>query len=152
MTDKERVREPMSSPPIPEHVRQKAEEGWSLVAVEWERPIKVETIDAGKLKEEIPYGLMVASDCKHLEENPEEKEAMVLMLEMIVEDKSLSEVAAGLNRQGMKTRHGSAWTQSAVFWMLPRLIEAAPQIFSSETWRERRNEVATRMEKLIGCP
>ena len=84
MTDKERVREPMSSPPTPEHVRQKAEEGWSLVAVEWERPVNVETIDAGKLKEEIPYGLMVASDCKHLEENPEEKEAMVLMLEMIV--------------------------------------------------------------------
>lgn len=148
--NKERVREPMTSPPTPEYVRQKAEDGWTFSAVEWERPIEIEATDAGQLKEEIPYGLKVATDCRHLEEDPEEKEAMMLMLEMIVEDRSLSEVAEGLNNQGLKTRFGTDWSQINVFYMLPRLIEAAPQIFSSATWRERRGDVATRLEMLLG--
>ena len=83
-------------------------------------------------------------------EDPEEKEVLTLMLEMIVEDKPLSEVAAGLNRQGLQTRFGTAWSQINVFYMLPRLIEVAPQIFSSETWRERRSVVASRLESLLG--
>ena len=142
---KERVREPMATPPDEEYVRQKASDGWSLAAVEWERPVEIEATDAGRLKEDIPYGLRVSQDCKHLEEDPDEKEAMTIILEMIVEDRSLSEVAASLNSQGIKTREGTAWSQVSVFYMLPRLIEAAPQIFSSESWRSRRSEVATRL-------
>ncbi len=52
--NKERVREPMAAPPDEEYVRQKASDGWSFSAVEWERPIEIEAIDAGRLKEEIP--------------------------------------------------------------------------------------------------
>lgn len=145
----ERVREEISGPPTPEYVRQKAEEGWRLSAIEWVRPCSTEALDAGELKQEIPYGLRVSADCRHLEESPEEKEAMVLMLEMIVEDKPLSLVAEGLNGQGLRMRSGTPWTQTAVFYLLPRLIEVAPSIFSSSEWRERRKEVTSRLEKLL---
>ena len=50
MLMKERVREPVAAPPTMEYVRQKAEQGWSLVAVEWERDTEGEIIDAGLLK------------------------------------------------------------------------------------------------------
>lgn len=146
---RERLREVMSTPPSPEHIRQMAEEGWNLAAVEWERLLEEEAVDAGRLKEEIPFGLRVATDCEHLEEDPVEKEALVLMLELIVEDRSLSEIASGLNREDMQTRHGAEWDQSSVFYMLPRLIEVAPQIFASENWSNRRLDVAARMEQLL---
>lgn len=144
----ERLREPVTAPPSAEFIRQKAEEGWVLTALEWERESDTGNIDAGRLKEEIPFGLRVAEDCAHLEENPVEKEVLVLMLEMIVADQPLSEIASGLNREGYLTRQETEWTQSAVFYMLPRLIEAAPQIFSSESWRERRSEVKARLAEL----
>ncbi len=145
---KEHLREPVTTSPSPDYIRQKAEEGWVLTALEWERESDTGHIDAGRLKEEIPFGLRVAEDCVHLEENPVEKETLVLMLEMIVADQPLSEIAAGLNREGYNTRQQTEWTQSSVFYMLPRLIETAPQIFSSASWRERRNEVKARMAEL----
>lgn len=150
MASEERVREEMSTPPSEGYVREKAEDGWRLVAVEWARPSTVDCGDAGHIKEEIPYGLQVATDCCHLEENPGEKAAMLAMLAMIVEDKPLSQVAEGLNAKGFRTRAGREWTQTAIFYMMPRLIQAAPQIFSSEEWRERRAQVTARLAQLIG--
>lgn len=150
MASEERVREEMSTPPSEDYVREKAEDGWRLVAVEWARPSTVDCGDAGRIKEEIPYGLRVATDCCHLEENPVEKATMLAMLAMIVEDKPLSQVAEGLNAKGFRTRAGREWTQTAIFYMMPRLIQAAPQIFSSEEWRERRAQVTARLAQLIG--
>ena len=150
MTGKERLRETMSAPPTPEQIRQRAEEGWNLVAVEWERTVAEGERDAGQLKQQIPYGLRIATDCRHLEEHPEEREAITLMLEMIVEDGSLSQVAGGLNARGLTTRGGRPWSAVDVFYMLPRLIEVAPQIFSSEDWAERRSAVTARMAELLG--
>jgi hypothetical protein len=149
MTGKERLREPTASPPSPEQVRQRAIEGWRLVSVEWERSTGGPLSDAGELKLEIPFGLRIAADCRHLEEHPGEKEAMTLMLEMIVEDRSLSEVARGINQREFQTRDGRAWTQTDVFYLLPRLIEAAPHIFSSQEWQQRREAVTTRMAELL---
>jgi len=150
MASEERVREEMSTPPNEDYIRERARDGWRLVAVEWSRPSTVDCGDAGTFKEEIPYGLQVAPDCCHLQENPVEKAAMVAMLSMIVEDKPLSQVAEGLNEQGFRTRSGREWTQTAIFYMMPRLIQAGPQIFSSEEWRERRAEVTARLAQLIG--
>ncbi|MFQ5745366.1 MAG: hypothetical protein ACE5HV_17565 [Acidobacteriota bacterium] len=115
------------------------------VAVEWERPLEGTAGDAGRLKTELPYGLRVAEDCQHLEESPSEKGAMVLMLESIVEDKPLSRVAEELNRQGLRNRQGSPWSQTDIFYMLPRLIEVTPQIFSSQEWKLRREQVTARL-------
>lgn len=149
MTRRERVREPMSSPPAPDYVRDKAAEGWHLVAVEWEREVEGEPGDAGLLKEEIPYGLRVASDCRHLEESPTEKQAMTVILGLIVEDKPLSQIAAGLNEQDFRTRRGTEWTQRDIFYLMPRMIEVAPQIFASAAWKEQRSEVTARLHRMI---
>lgn len=72
------------------------------------------------------------------------------MLAMIVEDRPLSQVAAGLNAKGFRTREGRDWTQTAIFYMMPRLIQTAPQIFSSGEWRHRRTQVTARLAQLIG--
>ncbi len=150
MSNEERVREKMTAPPSEEYVREKAEAGWRLIAVEWARPSTLDCGDAGEIKEEIPYGLQVSGDCRHLEENPREKAAMMAMLAMIVEDRPLSQVAEGLNDDGFRTRDGRQWTQTAIFYMMPRLIQTAPQIFSSEQWRAHRSEVTARLTRMIG--
>ena len=137
MAKVERVREVLTSPPTAEYWREKAADGWRPVAVEWERDAEGAE-QPGVLKEEVPYGLTVADDCLYLIENPTEVEAMRLMLEQIVIDRPLSAVAEELNRRGFRQRSGSEWTQVTVFNILPRLIEVAPRIYSSEDWSEKR--------------
>jgi hypothetical protein len=104
------------------------------VALEWEREVSAEEADAADLAE-IPYGLRIAEDCVKLVENPAEKEALTAMLHLIVDDDiPFSRVGEVLNERGFRTRNGSKWTQSAIFEMLPRLIEVAPRIYSSKAW------------------
>jgi hypothetical protein len=129
----ERVREVLSGPLSPEHVTEKAKEGWKLKALEWEREVE----EAPGLAEEVPYGLRVSADCRHLEEDTSEKQALVLMMDLIVQDAPLSLVAEELNRKGLRTRSGANWSPGLVFDMLPRLIQAGPRIFSSTEWSER---------------
>ncbi len=140
MAKVERVREALSTPPAAEYWQEKAAEGWRPVAVEWEREVEGAASD-GPLKEEVPYGLQVSDDCLYLEENPAEAEAMRRMLEQIVADRPLSAAAEELNRRGFRQRSGAQWTQVAVFNMLPRLIEMAPRIYSSEEWSEKRHRL-----------
>ncbi len=145
MTKVERVREVLSSPPSAKYWQEKAAEGWRPVAVEWQREVEGAEADV-PLKEEVPYGLKVSDDCLYLEENPAELEAMRRMLEQIVADRPLSAAAAELNRRGFRQRSGAEWTQVAVFNMLPRLVEVAPRIYSSEEWSEKRH----RLRKVVG--
>jgi len=133
----ERVREVLSRPFDEGYLRTKLKEGWRLVAIEWERDVEGEVGPALWI-EEVPYGLRVADDCLHLQENPVEKRTLELMLKLISSDKSMSQIAEELNRQGFRTRPGTAWTQTAVFNMLPRLIEAAPQIWRSSSTQANR--------------
>jgi hypothetical protein len=67
---------------------------------------------------------------------------LALILELIVQDRSLSNVAETLNQQGFRTRDGSKWTVVTVYNMLPRLIEVSPDILTTEAWMERRKRVA----------
>jgi hypothetical protein len=133
---KKRMREVIDGLPGPDYLREKMEKGWRLVALEWER----EAQDSGQaLREEVPFGLKVADDCLHLEEDPDERQALRLMLDLIVDDEiPLSRVSNELNQKGYRTRSGSKWTQAAVFDMLPRLIESAPRIFSTDEWALRK--------------
>lgn len=133
----ERVREVLTDPLSPEYLREKARAGWRAVAVEWQRG--GEKGAAAELpEEEVPYGLRVAADGRHLIEDPAELEALTLMLAEIVDDQPLSSVAEELNRRDHRRRDGSRWTQVAVFNMLPRLIEVAPRIYASDEWSARK--------------
>jgi hypothetical protein len=134
MTKLQRVREVPSGPLTPDYVSQKAKEGWKLTAVEWEREVEE---PAGSMTEEVPYGLRVSPDCSHLEENAAEKQALIQMMDLIVQDAPLSLVAEELNRKGYRTRSGANWTPGSVFDMLPRLIQIGPRIFSSTEWTAR---------------
>jgi hypothetical protein len=84
----------------------------------------------------------VANDCTHLEENPSEMDALTLILELIVQDRSLSHMAETLNQKGFRTREGSKWTVVSVYNMLPRLIEVSPRLFTTEAWIERRRQIS----------
>jgi hypothetical protein len=137
MSKLQRVREVPSAPLSQDYVSQKAKEGWKLTAVEWEREVDEPANQPGPLTEEVPYGLRVSADCSHLEENATEKQALVLMMDLIVQDAPLSLVAEELNRKGFRTRAGANWTPGSVFDMLPRLIQVGPRIFSSTDWSAR---------------
>jgi hypothetical protein len=137
MAKLQRVREVLSGPLSQDYVSQKAKEGWRLTALEWEREAEEPSVQPGALHAEVPYGLRVSPDCTHLEENAAEKQALILMMDLIVQDCPLSQVAEELNRKGLRTRNGGNWTPGAVFDMLPRLIEVGPRIFSSTDWTAR---------------
>lgn len=141
----ERIREAVTAPVDAEHMRQKAEAGWRLVALEWQRAIPGEEPESETLIQEIPYGLRVAGDCLHLEEDPDEKNALIMMMDLIVREDPFSQVATELNRRGFRTRNGALWNPVSVFNMLPRLIEVGPRIFSSEEWHERKDRLLRTM-------
>jgi hypothetical protein len=126
-----------------DYFMQKSAEGWKLAAVEWVREISDSAGVAAPLEvafqpEETPYGLRIAEDGMNLERNPLELTVMLLMLEEIVKEKRITEIAADLNVRGFKTRSGSAWSASAVFELLPRLIEMGPALLKSPEWRDLR--------------
>jgi hypothetical protein len=140
MAKVERIREVVTGSVDLEYMRQKAEAGWKLAALEWRREIEGE--DARQvIVEEIPYGLRVASDCSRLEEDPQERGVLMQMLELIVQDYSITRAATELNKRGLRTREGGYWTPVSLFNMLPRLIEVGPKIFSSDEWETRRDRL-----------
>ncbi len=140
MDRKERLREVFQEPPNQEYWSKKAKDGWRLTAVEWERDEESAGIGSAWV-EEVPYGMKAGEDTLHLVENPAEKEALTLMLEMIVADKPLSEVAEGMNSRGFRTRSGAKWTQIEIFNMLPRLVEVASRVYPTQDWSERRERL-----------
>jgi hypothetical protein len=89
---------------------------------------------------EIPYGLRVSETGDRLEQNGAEVEVMSTMLDLIVQDLPLSQVALELGSRGFTMRNGVPWTQTAVFQLLPRLVEVAPAIYASAGWAERRRQ------------
>jgi hypothetical protein len=137
----ERIREVVTGPVDMDQWKLKTDAGWKLVALEWRREIEGGEPEHTIIMEEIPYGLRVANDCTRLEENPDERNVLVQMMELIVQDHTVSETAAELTRRDLRTRGGAPWTPVAVFNMLPRLIEVGPKIFSSEDWEERRERL-----------
>lgn len=137
----ERIREWVREVPNPMHLRQREEAGWKLVAIEWQRELEEERPQLREILEEVSYGLRVANDCLHLEEDPSEMRILMLMTDLIVQDNPLSQVASALNERGLRTRQGRPWSAVSVFNMLPRLIEAGPKIFSTEEWEARRSRL-----------
>jgi len=140
MARMERIREELSAEPAADYWRRKSEAGWKLAAVEWIKEVAEETAPSDPAQE-IPYGLRIAEDCAHLEVHPTEREALMLMLELIVQDRTLSQVAAELSARGFRTRRGAEWTPASVFNLLPRMIEVGPNVFSQAEWAARRRRL-----------
>lgn len=81
------------------------------------------------LSEEVLFSLQVGDDCRHLQENIAEKQVLILIMEMIVQDRKLSQISDELNQRCYRTRQGKSWNPATVFHLLPRLIEVGSRIF-----------------------
>jgi len=142
----DRIREKVSILPTSQYLSKMHDAGWSLVALEWEREVEVSG-EAPQPKsegssEEIPFGLRVASDCRHLEDDPLEMQTLRFLTEMIVQDVSFQSMADALNIREYRTRDGRLWNAASVFKLTPRLIEVAPRILSGEEWQSRKKQLS----------
>ncbi len=133
----ERIRDIVSGPFSPELMQQRTAAGWQLVSLEWRRELP-EALSMSAPGEEIPYGLRISDDCRRLEIDPAENEALNLMMDLLVQDFSYSHVVSALNEQGFRMRDGELWNRVAVFNMHPRLIEVGPRFFKE--WSARKVE------------
>ena len=141
MAKTERIRQETPASFGPEEIARQAEQGWKLVAVEWERELP-ESEGAAPAPEAVPFGLHVVPETARLESDPIEQEVLFLIMELTIQDGPYSVIADELNHRGYRTRQGMKWTPISVFQMLPRLIEVGPRIFATQEWQERRARLA----------
>jgi hypothetical protein len=141
MPRKERMRQATEGFISLQDLQTRSAAGWKLVALEWERETAEEETFVDPFAEEIPYGLQISQDCQRLERNPDEYRVLAEMMELLIQDLPLSQVAIDLNKQGMRTRSGHLWTQISVFEMLPRLTEVSPRIITTKEWEKRRQKL-----------
>lgn len=139
------MREILSGPLTVTDLDRREAEGWKPAAVIWAReapePAKTGQPPLADITQPVPYGLKIAEDCAALEQDMQEREALLLMLESIIQEKSLSAIAEELNQRGFRTRLSSQWTPGSVFDLLPRLIEVGPRVLSTEEWVVRRGKL-----------
>lgn len=144
MAQFERIRDVISGPFSPEVIRDRTAAGWQMVSIDWRRELPdSEAPTEGAFSEDIPYGLRISDDCKRLEVDPTENQALMLMMELLVQDFPYSSVASDLNEKGLRMRDGRPWTRVAVFNMTPRLIEVGPRLFATEEWTRLRQKFST---------
>jgi len=141
----ERMRDVISGPFSLDTIQQRAAAGWQMVSIEWRRELPdSEAPPNPAFAEEIPYGLRISDDCKRLEIEPRENEILLRMMDLLAQDFSYASIVSDLNEKGFRTRNGRAWTRTAVFNMMPRLIEVGPRIFSSEEWIQKQSKLSRR--------
>jgi hypothetical protein len=139
----ERIRDVVSGPISDEMIQQRKLAGWQMESIEWRREMPDGAIAArGAVSEEIPYGLRISDDGARLEDDPGEHQALLRMMELLVQDYSYSSIVEDLNEKGYRMRDGNPWNRVAVFNMVPRLIDVGPRFFSTEEWEARRKKFA----------
>ena len=142
----DRIREKVTILPTSVYLSKMHDAGWRLVALEWERELEISgepdepVAELGA--EEIPFGLRIAGDCRHLEDDPLETQTLKFLAEMIVQDISFNGMADALNIREYRTRDGHPWTAARVFKLVPRLIEAAPRLLSGQEWESRKKQIS----------
>jgi hypothetical protein len=141
----DRMRERVTILPTSVYLSKMHDAGWSLVALEWEREVEVSgeppKQEAPVGSEEIPFGLRISADCRHLEDDPLEIQTLKFLAEMIVQDVSFTSMADALNVREYRTRDGRPWSAAAVFKLTPRIIEIAPRILSGTEWESRKKQL-----------
>jgi hypothetical protein len=146
MKKQERIREKVTILPTSMYLSKMHDAGWTLVTLEWEREIEIsstpEPPEDSLPSEEIPFGLRIASDCHHLEDDPLEMQTLKFLAELIVQDVSFTSMADTLNVRDYRTRDGRPWTSAAVFRLIPRLIDVAPRILAGSEWESRKKQLS----------
>jgi hypothetical protein len=141
----ERIREKVTILPTSMYLSKMHDAGWTLVALEWEREIEFsgepEVPEEPLAAEEVPFGLRIATDCHHLEDDPLEMQTLRFLAELIVQDVSFKSMADALNVRDYRTRSGQPWTAASVFRLIPRLIEVTPRILSTGEWQSRKQQL-----------
>jgi hypothetical protein len=128
----ERVRDSISQAFNPELIRERTAAGWQMVSIEWRRELpEGEAPTTGAQEEAIPYGLRISEGGSRLEVDPVEDRVLLMMMALVAQDFSYYSIVSSLNEQGYRMRNGNPWTRTAVFEMMPRLIEAGPRLCSS---------------------
>jgi hypothetical protein len=133
MRKTERMREAASEISL-DLLAERARDGWKLSGLEWTREVEAEAPEPQPALESPPYGLRVASDCRGLEQDPDEQKVILTIFGMIVQDTGCAEIARTLNERGFRTRRREQWTALDVFQLMPRLIEAGQKTFATERW------------------
>jgi hypothetical protein len=136
MSNHEHARDAISGESSAEIMRRRLDAGWRMTAIEWER--ERPGGQDGSAIEPVPFGLRVARDCRNLEQDPVEHEILMTIAEMLIRDERMPVIAASLNTRGYRTRDGEAWSPTAVFNLMPRVVEASPKMFASSAWPQRR--------------
>jgi hypothetical protein len=146
MKKHERIREKVTILPTSMYLSKMHDAGWTLVALEWEREVETssapESPEEVSGTEEIPFGLRIATDCHHLEDDPLETQTLKFLAELIVQDVSFSSMADALNVRDYRTRDGRPWNAAAIFRLIPRLIDVAPRILSGSEWESRKQQLS----------
>jgi hypothetical protein len=152
--DSERIRESCNGSIDSQYLRERQDAGWRLVSVEWEREAPLQmaahpeppaldppTVARTPRIQDVPLGSRLVPEGGRLEEDPDEMRFLFSVMELIIQDISITKVAEELNRRGFHTRSGNPWGPVAIFNLLPRLVELTPRIFRSEEWVERRKHL-----------
>ena len=130
MKKRERIREKVTILPTSMYLSKMHDAGWTLVALEWEREIETsatpEPPEEVLGSEEVPFGLRIAADCHHLEDDPLETQTLKFLAELIVQDVSFTSMADALNIRDYRTRDGRPWTSAAVLIAADALANATP--------------------------
>lgn len=146
MKKQERIRERVTILPTSMYLSKMHDAGWTLVALEWEREIEIsatpEAPEESIASEEIPFGLRIAADGHHLEDDPLEMQTLRFLAELIVQDVSFTSMADALNIRDYRNRDGRLWTAASIFRLVPRLIDVAPRILSGAEWESRKKQLS----------
>ena len=148
---KQSVRDFVSGEVSLEYFAKRFAEGWKMSSVEWFRESDEATVPSDSPhvlneRSSLPYGYRI-TDAGVVQENPLEATVLILILDQIVRERRIQEIATELNLQGYATRDGMPWSATDVFNLLPRLIEAGPSLLKSDAWRQRRPTVQRVVEK-----
>jgi hypothetical protein len=136
-TIRDRVKDPVTL----DYFQKRISEGWKLKTIEWEREEAEVSQGEPAGTSEVPYGLEIGGEADRLWQNVQEISVLLAVLEMIVTEKRVSLIADELNQRGYRTRQGSRWTPTAVFELLPRVIDMGPELLKSPEWRRRRSQI-----------
>src|SRR5207245_11568444 len=95
------MRELVSILPTSTYLSKMHDAGWTLIALEWEREVESSSTPEPEqlpaASEEIPFGLRIGSDCRHLEDHPLQMQTLRFVAEIIVQDLSFPSLADATN-------------------------------------------------------